>query len=306
MHPAVICVAPTGARRTKSDHPALPIAPAEIAREAAACAEAGAHVVHVHVRDAAGNHVLDAAAYRNVIAAIRAAAGDALVIQVTTEAVGRYSRHEQMALVRELRPEAVSIALRELTPDAASEEEALEFLAWCGNAGVAVQHIVYDAADAARLVRLASDGHPAFRPSNEPGSSVASGGPAASGSPRASAAPVASGSSRKDPHALFVLGRYATGQRATPTDLLPFLEQWPTSWPWTVCAFGPNEAACLADALTLGGHVRVGFENNVQRPDGTLAAGNAEQVARVRELAIRGRRRLATTEDVKAIYGLTR
>ena len=290
MHPAVISVAPTGARRTKSDHPALPIGAAEIAREAAACAAAGAHVIHVHVRDTAGNHVLDAAAYRDVIDAIRGAAGDALVVQVTTEAVGRYSRHEQMALVRDLRPEAVSIALRELMPDADAEAEGLEFLNWCADVGIAVQHILYDAADTARLVTLAS----ATRAAGE-----------GSGFPPPPGQDVASAFRRKTPHALFVLGRYATNQRATPGDLLPFLEQWPPPWPWTACAFGPHEAACLADALALGGHVRVGFENNLLRPDGTLAASNAEQVARVRDLAIRCHRRLATPADARAIYGLT-
>jgi uncharacterized protein (DUF849 family) len=266
MEPAVICVAPTGARRSKADHPNLPLTPAEIAREAVACAEAGARVLHLHVRDAAGAHSLAAADYRPAIDAVTAAAGDALIVQITTEAVGRYTRQEQMALVRELRPAAVSIALRELAPDAAAETEALEFYAWAEANGVGVQHIVYFPEEAARL------------------------------------AAVTAGFSRKPAHALFVLGRYTSDQESDQEDLPPFLDCWPEGWPWTVCAFGRRERDCLAGAIRLGGHVRVGFENNLLRPDGTPAASNAEQVAGIRDAAIAAGRPLATTSQARALY----
>jgi uncharacterized protein (DUF849 family) len=51
-----------------------------------------------------------------------------------------------------------------------------------------------------------------------------------------------------------------------------------------VCAFGRYEAACVATAALLGGHVRVGFENNLHRPDGRIAHDNAAQVQTVAEL----------------------
>ncbi|MEM7653568.1 MAG: 3-keto-5-aminohexanoate cleavage protein, partial [Pseudomonadota bacterium] len=62
--PLIIAVAPNGARKVKSDHPAIPLTPAELAREAAACADAGASMVHLHVRDANGGHTLDADLYK--------------------------------------------------------------------------------------------------------------------------------------------------------------------------------------------------------------------------------------------------
>ena len=108
-------------------------------------------MLHLHVRDAAGAHTLDAAAYRSAIGAVRGAVGDKLIVQVTTEAVGRYSAAEQMALVRELCPEAVSIALRELIPDDAAEAAAAEFLAWTVGAGIGVQYILYAGDEAPRL-----------------------------------------------------------------------------------------------------------------------------------------------------------
>src|SRR5690554_6718411 len=97
--PFAIAVAPNGARRTKADHPRLPMLPDELARDAAEARAAGAAMIHLHVRDAEGKHSLDLGLYREAIAAVRDAVGDRLVVQATTEAVGRYTPREQMALV---------------------------------------------------------------------------------------------------------------------------------------------------------------------------------------------------------------
>ena len=101
--PAVaIAVAPNGGRRTKADHPQLPLTPSDLARAAAACRDAGAAMIHIHVRDAQGEHLLDADAYRAATAAIRATVGDGLVIQITSEALGKYSAEEQRALRQQI------------------------------------------------------------------------------------------------------------------------------------------------------------------------------------------------------------
>jgi 3-keto-5-aminohexanoate cleavage enzyme len=124
----VVAVAPNGGRRTKADHPALPITADELARAAAQCLEHGASMVHLHVRDAEGKHCLNVDAYRSAIARICRAVGDRLVIQITSEALGRYSPAEQRAVVLETNPEAVSLALRELAPEKADEKDFGEFL----------------------------------------------------------------------------------------------------------------------------------------------------------------------------------
>jgi 3-keto-5-aminohexanoate cleavage enzyme len=129
MSPLVLMVAPNGARSGKADHPNLPMTPDEIAREAARCCEAGATGLHLHVRAQDGQHSLEPALYRDAIAATRRAVGERMVVQTTTEAVGRYSPEEQMKAVRELRPEAVSLGLRELIPQDGDPGEAAAFLA---------------------------------------------------------------------------------------------------------------------------------------------------------------------------------
>src|SRR5689334_12670119 len=120
-HRVAIAVAPNGGRRTKADHPAIPLTPAELARTAAECLDAGAAMIHVHVRRPDGRHLLDADTYRQATSAIRAEVGDRLVIQITTEALGIYNPAEQIAVLKAVRPEAASLALRELAPDEAAE-----------------------------------------------------------------------------------------------------------------------------------------------------------------------------------------
>lgn len=264
--PIAIAVAPNGARRTKADHPALPMTEAELAHTAAACKEAGAGMIHVHLRDAAGQHLLDAEAYRGLSAAIRRAVGPEMVIQITTEAVGRYTPAEQIAVLRASAPEAASLALREFVPDAAHEGAFAETLAWMAQEGVLPQIILYDAEDVRALADLDRRGL-------IPWASV----------------PV-----------LYVLGRYAKDQRSSPADLLPFLApDLPRFGHWSTCAFGPDEAACVAAGAFLGGHVRVGFENNLHLPDGRPAAGNADLVTAVAALLDGAGRRTASADEIR-------
>jgi uncharacterized protein (DUF849 family) len=240
-----IAVAPNGARRGKADHRALPITPAELARAAAEALEAGASVLHMHVRDAEGRHVLDADLYRDATVQVRRAVGDRLVVQITTEAVGVYSPAEQRRVVEEVRPEAVSVALRELAPEG-EERSFFRFLDWARQEGIAVQVILYDRADRDRLLAFAARGDV----------DAASTG------------------------VLYVLGRYAERQLARPSELMPFLDDGASPFPnWMCCAFGAEETRCLALAALLGGDMRTGFENNFTLPDGRIAAGNSDLVA---------------------------
>lgn len=244
-----LAVAPNGGRRTKTDHPALPIGPTDLARTAAECRDAGAAMIHVHVRDGADRHLLDADAYRAAITAIRAEVGEGMVIQITSEALGIYRPEQQMAVVRAVKPQAASLALRELMPDTTNEAAFGDFLQWMKAERVAPQFIVYEPEEAVRLDALRRRGIVPF----------------------------------DEPPVLYVLGRYTTGQTSAPQDLLPFLApDQPVFQRFMVCAFGAHEAACVIMGGLLGGGLRVGFENNLVLPDGSPAVSNAELVATVR------------------------
>ena len=142
----LITVAPTGARRTKADHPALPITVEEIAADAAKCQAAGADALHLHVRDAEGRHTLDAGLYAEAIAAVDSTA-PGLAIQITTEAAGRFQPAAQLRYIEAVRPRDASAAVREVMADA---DIAARFYGFAAEADVSLQHILFDDADAAR------------------------------------------------------------------------------------------------------------------------------------------------------------
>lgn len=273
--PIAIAVAPNGARKTHADHPSLPITPDELAACARQCVDAGAAMLHLHVRRPDGTHSLEPGDYRPAIAAVQRAVGDALVIQITTEAVGIYTPEQQMASVRALQPEAISAALRELAPDTAHEAEAARFFGELAAARTAIQYILYSADDVVRYRDLRTRG---VLPDT--------------------------------PHwVLFVLGRYSAGQRSDPADLLPFLQAWAdggdltANVPWAMCAFGPREAECALTAALLGGHARLGFENNMALPDGSTAPDNAALVTNLRRHLDALHRPLATAADLRSWLG---
>lgn len=244
-----LMVAPNGARRTKAHHPALPMTLPEIVETARDCAQAGADGLHLHLRDGTGAHVLDAGLYREALAELGRSV-PAMAIQVTTESAGRYAAPHQRRVALDAGARLVSAALREMaldTPDAT----ATAFYRDCAARGIAVQHILYDAADFALLTRLL---------------------------PR---------DLLRDPalQLIFVLGRYSEGQDSSPADLQPFLARMhdlSLAPDWAVCAFGRGETDCLAEAHRRGGKLRVGFENSLWHADGSLAQSNAERVEAVR------------------------
>lgn len=272
--PAAIMVAPNGARKTKDDHPALPVTVAETARVAAECMEMGANAIHAHVRDTDGKHVLDAELYRDLLASIERECGDGIFAQITTEAVGIYQPEEQMAVVQNVRPRGFSAALKELiaTPD--KESEAAAFYGWALKESIAVQHILYEAEELHRFADL-------VRREIIPG----------------------------DHHALlFVLGRYAKNLESEVEDLLPFVDALTASGlkassEWMVCGFGRSETASLTAALALGGHARVGFENSLWHADGEVAESNAERVRVIAAIAKRLGRDGQTPEGTDRVLG---
>lgn len=264
-----LMAAPNGARRGAEEQPAVPITPAELALCAESLLAEGVSVFHLHVRDAAGQHSLSPAFYREAIAAIRNRVGDRLVIQVTTEAVGRYTRHEQMAAVRELRPEAVSLSLRELCPDESAEAEAGAFFAWLRRESIWPQYILYSPDDLIRFERLRRRGLFA----------------------------------ELEPSCLFVAGRYSEQLTGAPDELDAFLAAVDCSqFPWTACCFGRHENAVMLAAATAGGHVRLGFENNTVLCDGTPARDNAELFAQFRRSASHLGRRPATADEIRSLW----
>lgn len=265
----IITVAPNGAYKQLADHPAVPVTAQALAQTAKQCLDAGAAMLHLHIRDAQGRHSLDVQGYRDAIQAVRSAVGDAMVLQVTSEAAKVYEAPQQMAMVQLLRPEAVSVGLRELDQPAIGEEGLSNFFGWLSRERVMTQVILYDTVDVLRWQDLRARGVIPDAPW----------------------------------FLLFVLGRYTTGQTSSPRDLVPFLANHAGQEPWAVCAFGATEHACVVAAASMGGHVRVGFENNLKLKDDTMAPDNAALVRQAVESAICLGRPVATAADIRQRFG---
>lgn len=245
VDPMIIMCAPNGARRGKSDHSALPISPVELARCAAEVLEAGAGMLHLHVRAADGSHTLSIDRYQAAISAIRKEVGDQLVLQVTSESVGQYCREEQIAMVKMLRPEAVSLALRELCPDEADIVSTAAFFAWMRQERMFPQIILYDSSDVVRFNRLRREGVFAS----------------------------------ERPFVLYVVGRYGDQAPANPMEFQGAKKEFDQAQvPWMMCGFGLQEYTLSDYVAENGGHMRVGFENNMWRADGSSAENNTELV----------------------------
>ena len=241
--------APNGARKTKSDHPNLPLTVAETVAAASAAHGAGAGMLHAHVRDDDGAHSLDPHRYRDLLDQMAETCPN-MPCQITTEAVSKYSPQDQAACLRDVAPDFASVAIQELTGD--QSQAAVDFASGvirdAGQQLTHIQYILYGPEDLRLLRQMHDDGQLGDAPLD----------------------------------ALFVLGKYNPGFKSHPDELDPFLRhdlRFLRSW--SVCAFGPLEYDVMVKAAGLGGHARVGFENNLYLRDGTIAEDTAELVAQL-------------------------
>jgi 3-keto-5-aminohexanoate cleavage enzyme len=280
MNPIITIVAPNGARKTIKDHPKLPVTPEAIGIAASECAEAGANIIHMHIRDKNQKHTLDVPTYRATIKEIRKRCGDSIIIQVTSEAVDMYTPMQQMQAMRDLEPEACSIALREISPDEKYDEKAGVFFHDLLKMGTMPQYILYSPAEVIRFARLRKAGV-------IPGKKV---------------------------FLLFVLGKKTGVPEAAdpktawakPEDLDKFIECFDkglvlSETEWAICAFGGNELACMEYAVKCGGHPRIGFENNQLLKDGTVASSNTSLIKQFSESVKGGTRKMADTDLVRKL-----
>ena len=241
----LIMVAPNGARRNKGHHQNLPVSIEEIRDETVACARAGADALHLHVREPSGKHTLDAGIYKEAIGEIQKVL-PGFPIQVTTESAGIFSVEEQLHCLNQLRPAAASISVREI---ARSPQLSTKLYGLCEDQGIAVQHILYDRSDWQKLETWRSSGV------------------------------IHSGQD----DVIFVLGAYAPPTTATVSDVQKLSRLFALSpGRVMVCAFGAKEHEVLCNAAMHGADLRIGFENNIQGPDGKPATSNAANVARLK------------------------
>ncbi|MCH1449875.1 MAG: 3-keto-5-aminohexanoate cleavage protein, partial [Litoricolaceae bacterium] len=242
-----IMVAPNGARRTTLDHPAVPVNDQDLVETAVVCFEAGARGIHAHIRTSDQLHLLDVERYEALIAQLHCRV-PGLSVQVTSEAAGIYESDAQIDLLARIQAPWVSVAIREILR--AQETSALTTFFAQLLTKTRVQFILYDTDDLKTLTSLVDQG-------------------------------IIHTTSLE---VLYVLGRYSKDQESTPDQLDPFIEardaQPKELRPMRemICAFGRGQISCLLRAASEGMDLRIGFENGIWLPDGTIASDNADLV----------------------------
>ena len=246
MSTAVITAALTGPIATKDDNPNLPTTPQEIAAEAAAAAEAGAAVVHVHLRDADGRPTADLEVARRTVGLIEERT-DALV-QLST-GVGLNVPFEEREQLVEARPAMATLNVCSMTfgkGEFRNPPDGVRRLASrMGELGVRPELEIYDTGHLEVALSLAQEGL-------LPGQLQFS----------------------------IVLG-VAGGAAATPENLVAMVGRLPEDAVWQVIGIGRGNLPMTAIGLAMGGNARTGMEDTLMLRRGQPAAGNGELVERL-------------------------
>ena len=272
MDRVIITAAITGSRITRQTAPHIPITPEEIAQSAIECWEAGASIVHIHVRDpqtGLGTQELDL--FRQVVEKLRKETD--LILSLTTSGIpGRNLPIEERLDPLSLNPELASFDAGSINLGGSVFINTPEFLDSAAKImkekGVKPEIEIFDSGMIVTALRMLQEGK--------------------------LDAPL---------HFQFVLGT-PWGAPATPKSLLHLLEHIPPESTWSVIGIGKGHLPIAMMGLIMGGHIRVGMEDNIYYDHGVLARNNAQFVRRIVRIAREYGREPASTSEAREILGL--
>ena len=269
-NPVIITCAITGAETTREKQPALPVTPQEQAQAAREAVEAGASIIHLHVREEDGQPSQRPERFKESIDAIRKAA-PGVIIQISTGgAVGESIENRAKPL--SLKPEMASLNIG--TMNFGDEvfwnhpKDVVGLATKMREQGIMPELEVYEAGMLEQAFKLKQKGVLA------------------------------------DPmHVQFVLG-VPGGMSGEARNLHHLIQMLPAGIHWGVAGIGRYQLPLAVQALVLGGHVRVGFEDNIFYSKGVLAKSNAQLVSRAARIAAELGRPVASTADARRLLGL--
>jgi 3-keto-5-aminohexanoate cleavage enzyme len=271
MQPVIITSAIVGAEVTKAQQPFLPITPEEIIESAVACYEAGAAIIHIHVRDAQGNATQDAQLFRRVVEGIRLRCD--VITQVSTGGAVWMSAEERLQSI-ECRPDMATLTTGTVNFGEGvfmNNRQLVEtFARRLRESGIVPEIEIFDVGMLDEAMRLRSMGL------------------------------------ITDPVQFdFVMG-VPGALGADPAHLIHMIRALPAGSTWSVAGIGRHQLTLGVIALAIGGNVRVGFEDNIYYRKGQLAHSNAELVSRVVRIAQEIDRPVATPTQAREILQLNR
>jgi 3-keto-5-aminohexanoate cleavage enzyme len=269
--PLVISVAVTGGEHGREATPHLPITPLEIAEAAYEAAQAGAAIVHVHVRDDEGRPCHDLDRYRFVIDYLDERCD--VIVNLTTDPGGDVEGADRLRSL-DLAPELATFDAGTLTAPV-GERVVFGGVSFLSRLAVRMKEVgakpeleIFHSGMIGTCLQLAREGL-----IDEP------------------------------LYFQFVLGvpNYAP---ASASELLHLVSMIPAGSPWSVTGIGRHSTPLAMIGMALGGNVRVGLEDSVYYEKGVLAKSNAELVARIVRLADELGRPVASPSEARRILGL--
>jgi len=276
----VISAALTGVLSTRNQCPAIPYTPKEIGAEAKRAADAGAAIVHIHARTADGGPDWKGETFAEIFNEVRARTD--VIVNFSTGAIG-IPPEDRVAHIRDLRPEMAALNMGSMNYAIYSEKKKTFyhdhvfansfkdiqfFLETMKNAGVRPEMECFDSGHIGNTRPLIDMGvlAPPFQFSLIMG----------------------------------VLG----GIPGTTRHLVDQVDSLPPGSHWQVIGIGLNQWPLVAAAITMGGNVRVGLEDNFYVEDGKMAKSNGDLVEKAGRIARDLGREVATSAEARAQLGL--
>jgi uncharacterized protein (DUF849 family) len=280
--PVVITCSISGSLANRDQCPAIPYTPDEYAAEARRIVDQGGVMVHIHARRPDGTPSYEVEDFRAITDAIRAEVGDALIINYSTGAMG-VSVEKRIAYLRELRPDVAALNMGSMNYAKYSRkrkqfvfnavfanpfDEIIELLTVMNELGIKPEHECFDLGHVGSLEPLVDMGvlHPPL-------------------------------------HVDFVMG-VTGGVPPTARNLAAMADNVPERSHWGVIGISRDQWMLVNAALTLGGSIRVGLEDNFYLPSGEMARSNGDLIAKAREMTENVGRRPATVEEARGLLAL--
>jgi 3-keto-5-aminohexanoate cleavage enzyme len=288
-HPVVITCSISGAIANREQCPAIPYTPEEYGAEARRIVDEGGVMIHIHARKPDGTPSYEVEDFRAITEAIRSEVGDQVIVNYSTGTIG-VPVEKRIEYLRECRPEVAALNMGSMNYAKYSRsrkqfvfnmvfqnpfEEIVELLNAMNELGIKPEHECFDVGHVGSLAPL-----------------------------------IDMGVLKVPLHVDCVMG-VVGGIPASARNLAAMVENIPDTASgdagashWGVIGISRDQWMLVAAALTLGGSIRVGLEDNLYLPDGRMARSNGELIAKARQMVQDVGRRPATVSEARAMLAI--